>query len=41
MLYEGRVQQVGTVEQIKKTTDPIVRQFIEGRPTLDTAAASL
>jgi phospholipid/cholesterol/gamma-HCH transport system ATP-binding protein len=35
MLYQGRVQQVGTVEQIQNTTDPIVRQFIEGRPSLD------
>jgi phospholipid/cholesterol/gamma-HCH transport system ATP-binding protein len=35
MLYEGRVRQVGTVEEIQRTTDPIVRQFIEGRPTLD------
>src|SRR3954466_3360252 len=41
MLYEGRVRQVGTVDQIKKTTDPIVRQFIEGRPTLDAPAAAL
>jgi phospholipid/cholesterol/gamma-HCH transport system ATP-binding protein len=37
MLYQGRVQQVGTVEEIKRTRDPVVRQFIEGRPTLDTA----
>ena len=35
MLYDGRVRQVGTVEEIRHTTDPIVRQFIEGRPTLD------
>jgi phospholipid/cholesterol/gamma-HCH transport system ATP-binding protein len=35
MLYQGRVQQVGTVEEIRNTTDPIVRQFIEGRPSLD------
>jgi phospholipid/cholesterol/gamma-HCH transport system ATP-binding protein len=35
MLYEGRVRQVGTVEEIQHTTDPIVRQFIEGRPTLE------
>ena len=35
MLYEGRVRQVGTVEEIQHTTDPIVRQFIEGRATLD------
>ena len=35
MLYEGRVQQVGTVAEIQNTTDPVVRQFIEGRATLD------
>jgi phospholipid/cholesterol/gamma-HCH transport system ATP-binding protein len=33
MLYEGKVRQVGTVEQIQQTEDPVVRQFIEGRPT--------
>jgi phospholipid/cholesterol/gamma-HCH transport system ATP-binding protein len=32
MLYEGRVRQVGTVAEIQHTTDPVVRQFIEGRP---------
>jgi phospholipid/cholesterol/gamma-HCH transport system ATP-binding protein len=41
MLYDGRVQQVGTVDEIKRTTDPIVRQFIEGRPTLDAAPATV
>jgi phospholipid/cholesterol/gamma-HCH transport system ATP-binding protein len=35
MLYEGRARQVGTVEEIQRTSDPIVRQFIEGRATLD------
>jgi phospholipid/cholesterol/gamma-HCH transport system ATP-binding protein len=35
MLYQGRVRQVGTVEEIRNTSDPVVRQFIEGRPTLD------
>jgi phospholipid/cholesterol/gamma-HCH transport system ATP-binding protein len=39
MLYDGRVRQVGTVEEIQRTTDPIVRQFIEGRPTLDDDTA--
>ena len=39
MLYQGRVRQVGTVDEIKHTTDPIVRQFIEGRAELDPAAA--
>ncbi|HYK83688.1 MAG TPA: ATP-binding cassette domain-containing protein [Gemmatimonadales bacterium] len=33
MLYEGRVRQVGTVAEIQATEDPVVRQFIEGRPT--------
>lgn len=32
MLYKGTVRQVGTVEQIQQAHDPIVRQFIEGRP---------
>ena len=35
MLYEGCVRWVGPVSEITKTTDPIVRQFIEGRPTVD------
>jgi phospholipid/cholesterol/gamma-HCH transport system ATP-binding protein len=34
MLYEGKVRQVGTVDEIKQTRDPIVRQFIEGRAEL-------
>jgi phospholipid/cholesterol/gamma-HCH transport system ATP-binding protein len=32
MLYEGRIRQVGTVAEIQGTGDPVVRQFIEGRP---------
>ena len=35
MLYEGRIRWVGTVDEIHHTTDPIVRQFIEGKATLD------
>jgi len=35
MLYDGRVRQVGTVEEIQQTADPIVRQFIEGRADLE------
>jgi phospholipid/cholesterol/gamma-HCH transport system ATP-binding protein len=31
MLYEGKVQQVSTVDEIQQTDDPVVRQFIEGR----------
>lgn len=33
MLYEGRIRQVGTVDEIRQTDDPVVRNFIEGRPT--------
>jgi phospholipid/cholesterol/gamma-HCH transport system ATP-binding protein len=33
MLYEGRIRQVGTVAEVQATEDPVVRQFIEGRPT--------
>ena len=32
MLYQGKVRQEGTIAQIQATRDPIVRQFIEGRP---------
>ncbi len=32
MLYQGRVRQVGTVEEIKRSDDPVVRGFVEGRP---------
>ena len=39
MLYQGRVRQVGTVDEIRNTTDPIVRQFIEGRATLEAQPA--
>jgi phospholipid/cholesterol/gamma-HCH transport system ATP-binding protein len=35
MLYEGRVRQVGTVEEIQHTRDPVVRQFIEGRADIE------
>jgi len=30
MLHEGRIHAVGTPEEIQATTDPAVRQFIEG-----------
>lgn len=41
MLYEGKVRQVGTVAEIQHTTDPVVRQFIEGKPSLDAAMAGV
>ncbi len=31
MLYRGRIREVATVEEIRATADPVVRQFIEGR----------
>ena len=37
MLYEGTVRQVGTVEEFQRTSDPIVRQFIEGKADLELA----
>ena len=39
MLYDGRIRQEGTVAEIQQTTDPVVRQFIEGRPDVRDAAA--
>jgi phospholipid/cholesterol/gamma-HCH transport system ATP-binding protein len=41
MLYEGKVRQVGTVDEIMHTRDPIVRQFIEGKPDLDLVEAGV
>jgi phospholipid/cholesterol/gamma-HCH transport system ATP-binding protein len=41
MLYEGRVRQVGTVEEIRRTTDPVVRQFIDGKPDLELVTAGV
>lgn len=32
MLYQGRIRQVGTTAEIRHTDDPVVRNFIEGRP---------
>src|ERR1041385_2617073 len=40
MLYQGKVRYVGTVEEIQHTTDPVVRQFIEGRADLDDPRAA-
>ena len=33
MLYEGTVRQVGTIDEIQQSKDPVIRQFIEGRPS--------
>jgi phospholipid/cholesterol/gamma-HCH transport system ATP-binding protein len=40
MLYEGTVRQVGTVDEIRRSRDPVVRQFIEGKPTIDASPAA-
>jgi phospholipid/cholesterol/gamma-HCH transport system ATP-binding protein len=35
MLYEGQVRQCGTVAEIRQSSDPVVRGFIEGRADVD------
>jgi phospholipid/cholesterol/gamma-HCH transport system ATP-binding protein len=40
MLYRGTIRQVGTIAQIQESTDPVVRQFIEGRPEAGADAES-
>ena len=32
MLYEGAIRQVGSVDEMRASDDPVVCQFIEGRP---------
>jgi phospholipid/cholesterol/gamma-HCH transport system ATP-binding protein len=32
LLHQGEIRQAGTVNEIRTSEDPIVRQFIEGRP---------
>jgi phospholipid/cholesterol/gamma-HCH transport system ATP-binding protein len=32
LLHQGEIRQAGTVHEIRTSDDPIVRQFIEGRP---------
>jgi phospholipid/cholesterol/gamma-HCH transport system ATP-binding protein len=32
MLHQGEIRQVGDAQEIRASEDPIVRQFIEGRP---------
>jgi phospholipid/cholesterol/gamma-HCH transport system ATP-binding protein len=32
MLHEGAIRQVGTAREMQASHDPVVRQFIEGRP---------
>lgn len=35
MLYHGVIRQTGTPEEMQASSDPVVRQFIEGRPGLE------
>jgi phospholipid/cholesterol/gamma-HCH transport system ATP-binding protein len=32
MLYQGAIRQVGSVDEMQASDDPVVRHFIEGRP---------
>ena len=40
MLYEGKIRQCGTPDEIRSTRDPVVRQFIEGKATPVTGELS-
>ena len=40
MLYQGKVRQVGTVDEIRLSDDPIVRQFVEGNAEVDLSGAA-
>lgn len=39
MLYEGKIREVGTPEEMRKSQDRIVKGFIEGRPELMESTA--
>jgi phospholipid/cholesterol/gamma-HCH transport system ATP-binding protein len=38
MLYDGRIRYEGTPEEVRRTADPVVKGFIEGRPELMESA---
>jgi len=40
MLFEGRVVEVGTPDEIRGTRNPVVRGFVEGRPEMIEQAAA-
>jgi phospholipid/cholesterol/gamma-HCH transport system ATP-binding protein len=40
MLYQGTIRQVGSVEEMRQSNDPVVRQFIDGRPSEGWGSAS-
>lgn len=35
MLYDGRIRQVGTVDEMRESQDPVVHQFVMGLPDLE------
>ncbi|MFZ5624039.1 MAG: ABC transporter ATP-binding protein [Gemmatimonadota bacterium] len=39
MLYEGRIRQAGTVPEMRASLDPVVRQFLDGRPEMPPSPA--
>ncbi len=39
MLFDGRIRFLGTPDEIRASSDPVVRGFIEGRPELIQGAA--
>ena len=39
MLHDGHIREVGTPDEIRASADPVVRQFIEGRPDRALAPA--
>jgi phospholipid/cholesterol/gamma-HCH transport system ATP-binding protein len=39
MLYQGKVRQCGTVDEIRLSDDAVVRQFVEGRAEIDLNVA--
>jgi phospholipid/cholesterol/gamma-HCH transport system ATP-binding protein len=40
MLYDGRVVEVGTPDEIRASGDPVVKGFVEGRPEMIEEAAA-
>jgi phospholipid/cholesterol/gamma-HCH transport system ATP-binding protein len=36
-LHQGKIRWVGAAAEIRETTDPLVREFIEGRPSVGGA----
>jgi phospholipid/cholesterol/gamma-HCH transport system ATP-binding protein len=39
MLHDGRLRAAGTPDEIRRTTDPVVAEFIESRPSLSRGVA--